>query len=672
MSEGIGPRRRNEDYGNYGKHVPSKDSKTVHKTILIVTPRFLLLMRVSTPSKHLNPDRFEEIPSNTLSEKNLIEPRDEQKSLPSMSKKPLVEDQKPLLMPVEEKKEEAKVDESQSKKELTQSSDKLPNAFQGSPKPKGNDQNVKQTPQSFLQSAKSGENRDSSLFKEGMSSKNRGFSPTQMTLLIKNAKLVGNSLVEKQKSMPTKGSPESFVNKLSDLHKEIEQMRNVLKQNFVAKQNQLNQLLKEGAKIIKNYNSLSPEKKQSMLDPAFKGNSVVKQFKELKQKFETFKQSPLAKTLETTQEKTGVKASLVRTEVSKTDKDNPPSVSAANRHPQNLERERVPIILRTQTELVQKMLVAQQQIQAKAIPIPLNNIMVMFPLKQTSTHSQSKEKRRLSQNEEGEEEQESGEGEHNQMQMALIPKGPLIFNRRIIETNPFLISITPITNLQYAHWLTEQLKKKKIKIKSNGEIVGYEGQLFCNTQSSDSLSQIHIYASRGNVRVKAVLGKELHPVVCVSFHGANAYCQANGFSLPTEIQWERAAGMDAENIKKKYRYGCSKDVIDPTCANYSHTLYKSSMGNLTTPVGFYNGKSVFVKDGRSYTSENAMSSFGCYDMCGNANCWTCSWAETEKKHYITKGGSYCSSIDDVTVSSQLTLHPDEANGFTSFRVIINI
>ncbi len=59
-----------------------------------------------------------------------------------------------------------------------------------------------------------------------------------MTLLIKNAKLVGNSLVEKQKSMPTKGSPESFVNKLSDLHKEIEQMRNVLKQNFVAKQNQ--------------------------------------------------------------------------------------------------------------------------------------------------------------------------------------------------------------------------------------------------------------------------------------------------------------------------------------------------------------------------------------------------------------------------------------------------
>lgn len=670
MSEGIGPRRRNEDYGNYGKHIPSKDSKTVHKTILIVTPRFLLLMRVSTTSKHLNPDRFEEIPSNTLSEKNLIEPRDEQKSLPLMSKKPLVEDQKPLHMPVEEKKEEAKIDENQSEKDLIQSSDKLRNASQGSPNPTGNDQNVKQTPQSLRQSTKGQENKDISDLTEGMTLRNRGFSTTQMALLIKNAKFINSSLGEKQKSTPAKGSPESFVNKLSDLQKEIEQMRNVLKQNIVAKQNQLNQLLNEGAKILKKYNSLSPEKKQNLLNT--KGNSIVKQFKELKQKFETFKQSPLAKTLETTQEKTGIKASLVRTDVSETAKESPTSVSAANRPPQTQEREQVPIILRTQTELVQKMLVAQQQIQAKAIPIPLNNIMVMFPLKQTSTHSQAKEKRRFSQDEDGEEELESGEGEHNQMQMALIPKGPLLFGRRIIETNPFLISITPITNIQYAQWLTEQLKKKKIKIKTNGEIISYEGQLFCNTQSSDSLSQIQTYASKGNVRIQAVLGKELHPVVCVSFHGANAYCQANGFSLPTEIQWERAAGMDAENIKKKYLYGCSKDAIDPTCANYSNTLYKTSMGNLTTPVGFFNGKSVFVKDGRSYTSENAMSPFGCYDMCGNANCWTCSWAENEKKHYIIKGGSYCSSIDDVTVSSQLTLHPDQANGFTSFRVIINI
>ena len=449
-------------------------------------------------------------------------------------------------------------------------------------------------------------------------------------------------------------------------------MRNVLKQNLLGKQNQLNQLLKASSKIIKNYNSLSPEKKQSILDPSNKGNSVVKQFKELKQKFETFKQSPMAKALETTQEKSGIKISVLKTDANETAKDSPTPISASNSPSQAQQREQVPIILRTQTELVQKMHVAQQQIQAKAIPVPLNNIMVMFPLKQTSTSSTSKEKRRLSQDEDGEEDQESGDGEQKQMQMALIPKGLVIFGKNIIDTKPFLISITPITNLEYAQWLTEQIKKKKIKIKSNGEIISYEGHLWCKTQSSDSLSQIQTFASKGNVCIQAVLGKELHPVVCVSFHGATAYCQANGFSLPNEIQWERAAGMDAENIKKKYRYGCSKDTIDPTCANYSNTLYKTSMGNLTTPVGFFNGKSVFVKDGRSYTSENAISPFGCYDMCGNANCWTCSWADKEKKHYITKGGSYCSSIDDVTVASQLSLHPDQADGFTSFRVVINI
>ncbi len=670
MSEGIGPRRRNEDYGNYGKHIPSKENKTVHKTILIVTPRFLLLMRVSTASKQLNPDRFEEIPSNTLSEKNLIETKDEQKSLPLMSKKQILEDQKPVQMPVEEKKEEVKIEENQSDKDLTQSSDKLRNSSQGSAKPTGNNPNVMQAPQSLGQPTKSKENKDTPEFKGGMILRDRGFSTRQMALLIKNTKLISSSLREKPTSTPAKGSPESFVNKLSDLQKEIEQMRNVLKQNIGTKENQLNQFLNEGAKILKKFNSLSPEKKQNMLNA--KSNSVIKQFTELKQKFENFKQSSLARNLETNQEKTGIKASLLQTDANETTKKSSNSVFLTNSPPQNQVREQMPIILRTQTELVQKMQVAQQQIQAKAIPIPLNNIMVMFPLKQTPTPSQSQEKRPLSQDEEGEEDLESGDGEQMQMQMALVPKGPLIFGRRIIEVNPFLISITPITNLQYAQWLSEQLKKKKIKIKSNGEIVNSQGQLFCNTQSSDSLSQIQTFASKGNVRIRAVLGKELHPVVCVSFHGANAYCQANGFSLPTEIQWERAAGMDAENIKKKYRYGCNKDAIDPTCANYSNTLYKTSMGNLTTAVGFYNGKSVFVKDGRSYTSENAMSPFGCYDMCGNANCWTCSWADNEKKYYIIKGGSYCSSIDDVTVSSQLSLHPDQANGFTGFRVVVNI
>lgn len=87
-----------------------------------------------------------------------------------------------------------------------------------------------------------------------------------------------------------------------------------------------------------------------------------------------------------------------------------------------------------------------------------------------------------------------------------------------------------------------------------------------------------------------------HPVVQVSWHDANAYCQWAGGRLPTEAEWEMAA-VGATGWK--YPWG---NEFDPTRLNAS--------GSGTVPVGSY---------------ETGKSPWGAYDMAGNVWEWVNDW-----------------------------------------------
>jgi formylglycine-generating enzyme required for sulfatase activity len=103
-----------------------------------------------------------------------------------------------------------------------------------------------------------------------------------------------------------------------------------------------------------------------------------------------------------------------------------------------------------------------------------------------------------------------------------------------------------------------------------------------------------------------------YPVVGVSWHDAQAYCrwlsQKTGkqYRLPTEAEWEKAAGGTDGRI---YPWG---DNFDPKKCNVSN----SKIGG-TTRVG-------------RFSAVGGDSPYGCADMAGNVEEWCYDWIEGDE------------------------------------------
>lgn len=261
---------------------------------------------------------------------------------------------------------------------------------------------------------------------------------------------------------------------------------------------------------------------------------------------------------------------------------------------------------------------------------------------------------------------------------------------RIVNLKAYQIGTYPVTNAQYATWLTEAFAAGNITY-DQGEVHDHADHLLARTLQADSYS--HISATNpdaGAVVFAAIPGKDTYPVIHVSWYGAEAYAKDKGFRLPTEAEWEKAGGMaltkPGEPLKK-YKYGFSQDIIDRAWANYKdNDLAITHFQVQTTPVGFYNGVNKLpLKAGEANqpVTHNATSPVGVYDMSGNVWEWVQDWNDpdyyasdtaddptgpatgTEK---IAKGGCYDSLADGVRVAERMALPPDHSDTFTGFRI----
>lgn len=248
--------------------------------------------------------------------------------------------------------------------------------------------------------------------------------------------------------------------------------------------------------------------------------------------------------------------------------------------------------------------------------------------------------------------------------MTLIPGGTFIMGDsfseggnqerpvHLVTLSPFYMGKYPVTNSQYRDFLYSALNLGLITISNNivyqaGSGTSYPYFLL----SEGTASPIQAVGFNlpfppysyviSNFQVKRKYGRSManDPVVYVSWYGAAAYCNwrseqegrepayslstwqrdpsKNGYSLPTESQWEYAARGGLSGTR--FPWG---DEINHDYANYQAN--GSAFAYDTSPSTTWTAHPTWGDGIFPYTSPNGTfvpNGYGLYDMAGNVSQW---------------------------------------------------
>lgn len=181
--------------------------------------------------------------------------------------------------------------------------------------------------------------------------------------------------------------------------------------------------------------------------------------------------------------------------------------------------------------------------------------------------------------------------QNDQAEMVLVPAGEFVMGsedflsyvderpEHLVNLDSFWIYKFEVTNLQYARFLNAR---------GNQQVNGVPWFNQDNNSANLYLADDRWHAKKGF---------QNHPVVHVTWFGAQAYCRWAGCRLPTEAEWEKAArGPDG------WIYPWGNYLEDRRLANFS--------SNRTAPVGDY---------------PEGASPYGAMDMVGNVWEWVADW-----------------------------------------------
>ena len=214
-----------------------------------------------------------------------------------------------------------------------------------------------------------------------------------------------------------------------------------------------------------------------------------------------------------------------------------------------------------------------------------------------------------------------------------IPAGEFLMgqhNEPVEIPYAYSMMATDVTVKEYADFLNAAQADGFVKIEGDKIVGYYPGDVFRGVKHEEEIKAgdwVFIPLDDPSQRVKfdgstfsAQPGYENHPMTMVSWFGAWGYCGYYDYSLPTEMEWEKAARGPSTGSGPARPFPWGDEIVRENANFYaSRDPFEDmgSFGSRTSPVGFYNGQ----KYGDYQTLDSA-SPYGLYDMAGNVWQWT--------------------------------------------------